>query len=544
MNEPEVKVLMLKGEKGDSAYQVAVKNGYTDSEKVWADSFLSADYYYNKTETETKLRTKPYVFSTLADLKKYDLKVGEYAETTGYYAPNDGGFGLYEITDDSALIADGGLIHNLSNGLKAKLINTDSINIKQYGAKGDGEFDNTEIFKKVVSKFTTIFIPEGDYKVTETIELPDDTYIFSNKLIKTWSGKGKSAKLISPDETYFFRCKWGNVNKFENLTFSGYGIDEPCGTQIINCEFMGKVGINNARVSDISLCSFHDCEIAGLTKATDCKIHNNFIWSNKGIGIDLSYSNSNSVTDNKIEWNGTGIKIYKSNYNSIIGNVFDRQTTYAIDGKNITSTMIMSNRFMRNLVMHIKIDGGMTVSIINNILLTTNSEDLPANSKDLTANSEDGSTGKLVPTVAMSVPSISNSVIKNNQIELGRGGKWFNKFPDYYANLTIEGNTLNGHNTDKYSVDLGILKTSTTKTVVLRKQWREIKYLGTNGYDCTLRGIRLESESGTYNMLNNLEAYKHSNNGIYVAVTNDSSDRSFHCYADMEITNKFSIVNI
>lgn len=530
MNEPEVKVLMLKGEKGDSAYQVAVKNGYKNSEKVWADSFLSADYYYNKTEIETKLRTKPYVFRTVADLKKHDLKVGEYVETTGYYVPNDGGFGLYEITDDSSLIEDGGLIHKLSNGLKAKLINTGIINIKQYGAKGDGKFDNTEIFKKVVSKFTTIFIPEGDYKVTETIEIPNDTYIFSNNVIRTWSGKGKSAKLISPDETYFFRCSWGNVNKFENLTFSGYGIDEPCGTQIINCEFMGKVGINNARVSDISLCSFHDCEIAGLTKATDCKIHNNFIWSNKGIGIDLSDSNSNTLTDNKIEWNGTGIKIYKSKYNSIIGNVFDRQTTYAIDGTNITSTMIMSNRFMRNLVMHIKINGGTNVSIINNILVTD--------------NSEDNSTGELVPTVAMSVPSISNSMIKNNKIELSSGGKWFDKYPDHHDNLTIEGNTLNGRNTDKYSVDLGTLTTSTTKTVVLRKQWSEIKYLGTNGFDCALRGIRLENESGTYNMLNNLEAYKHSNNGIYVAVTNDSSARTFHCYADMEITNKFSIVNL
>lgn len=528
MNEPEVKVLMLKGEKGDSAYQVAVKAGYTGTEKEWADSFLSPDYYYNKSETEAKLRTKPHIFSTVADFKKYDLKVGEYAETTGYYAPNDGGFGLYEIVDDSTLIEDNGLIHNLSNGLKAKLINTDSINIKQYGAKGDGEFDNTDIFKKVVSKFTTIFIPEGNYKVTETIEIPGDTYIYSNKLIRTWSGKSQSAKLISPDETYFFKCSWGNVNKFENLTFSGYGIDEPCGTQIINCEFMGKVGINNARVSDISLCSFHECEIAGLIRATDCKIHNNFIWANKGIGIDLSQSNSNTVTDNKIEWNGTGIKLYKSNYNSIIGNVFDRQTTYAIEAKNTTFTTIMSNRFMRNLVMHIKIEGA-NAHIINNILLT--------------ANSEDDSTGESVPTVAMSVKSISKSMIKNNAIELPDNGKLFNEFPDHYDNLTIEGNTVNGRNTDKYTVDLGTLTTSTTERVVLRKQWSEINYLGTNGFDCALRGVRLENETGTYSWLNNLEAYKHSNNGIFVAVTKDSSSRTFHCYVDMEITNKFAIVN-
>ncbi len=168
MNEPEVKVLMLKGEKGDSAYQVAEKNGYTGSEKEWADSFLSADYYFNKSEIETKLRTKPHIFSTVADLKKYDLKVGEYAETTGYYAPNDGGFGLYEIVDDSTP-EDTGLIHNLANGLKAKLINTGIVNVKKYGAKGDGVTDDTVAFTEAYSvakaNATTVFVPAGRYAV-------------------------------------------------------------------------------------------------------------------------------------------------------------------------------------------------------------------------------------------------------------------------------------------------------------------------------------------------------------------------------------------
>lgn len=42
--------LGFKGERGYSAYEIAVQNGYTGTEAQWADSFLNADNYYNKSE--------------------------------------------------------------------------------------------------------------------------------------------------------------------------------------------------------------------------------------------------------------------------------------------------------------------------------------------------------------------------------------------------------------------------------------------------------------------------------------------------------------
>lgn len=63
------------------------------------------------------------VFNTVADMKAdEDLAAGDTVQTLGYYSANDGGAGLYKIVDDNTLLDDGGSIHNLVNGLKAKLI--------------------------------------------------------------------------------------------------------------------------------------------------------------------------------------------------------------------------------------------------------------------------------------------------------------------------------------------------------------------------------------------------------------------------------------
>ena len=67
--------LAYKGERGYSAYEIAVQNGYTGTEEEWANAFLSADYYYTKTEADTLLAAKA------AKTEVY-LK-GDYAVVTG-----------------------------------------------------------------------------------------------------------------------------------------------------------------------------------------------------------------------------------------------------------------------------------------------------------------------------------------------------------------------------------------------------------------------------------------------------------------------------
>lgn len=293
MNEPEVKVLMLKGEKGDSAYQVAEKNGYTGSEKEWADSFLSADYYYNKTEIETKLRTKPYVFSTVADLKNHDLKAGEYAKTTGYYAPNDGGFGLYEITDDSSLIEDGGLIHNLSNGLKAKLINTGNINVKQYGAKGDGVTDDTVAFTKAYSiakaNATTVFVPAGRYAVDfDESNKPDNLRFWGYGQI---NNNGVSFQ-ISTNQNLGINVDLQNPFSVSRKTFGRYNSATAASIIANSATGMSEVmGIND---ESMGLENYDNRDSVGLYVSNET---NGLIITTDTVGFGVNYVDVNPKTD-------------------------------------------------------------------------------------------------------------------------------------------------------------------------------------------------------------------------------------------------------
>lgn len=71
-----------------------------------------------------------------------NLAVGTYCSTAGYYAPGDGGSGMYYI--DELATADGGLVIALKNGNTARLIvENDTISAKQYGCRIDGVTDDT-----------------------------------------------------------------------------------------------------------------------------------------------------------------------------------------------------------------------------------------------------------------------------------------------------------------------------------------------------------------------------------------------------------------
>lgn len=57
-DKDNLRVYMVKGEKGYSAYDIYVQNGGTLPEDEWINAFLNADNFYNKTETDTLLEDK------------------------------------------------------------------------------------------------------------------------------------------------------------------------------------------------------------------------------------------------------------------------------------------------------------------------------------------------------------------------------------------------------------------------------------------------------------------------------------------------------
>lgn len=119
-----------------------------------------------------KIEKPKIIFSTVGEMKKANLNEGDIVYTKGYYNEDDGGGACYIIKDYNYYLnewlpedcrkvgikptmTDVYLIdtpvdeygnHTLDNKLVACLMNKEDIKVEQYGAKGDGNFDNIEPF--------------------------------------------------------------------------------------------------------------------------------------------------------------------------------------------------------------------------------------------------------------------------------------------------------------------------------------------------------------------------------------------------------------
>lgn len=126
----------------------------------------------------------------ITELKNLNAKVGEKYKTLGYYEENDGGAGRYDIIEKNSNIkVDNGLYIELNNGLIAKLaIIKDTINVKQFGAKGNSINNDTEYLRKAInSGIANVEFPKGEYKITDIIRLetPSTNIIGNNSTIFT-----------------------------------------------------------------------------------------------------------------------------------------------------------------------------------------------------------------------------------------------------------------------------------------------------------------------------------------------------------------------
>ena len=96
-----------------------------------------------------------WTFSNVATMKSStNLINGSYAKTLGYYNINDGGDGIYLITNEE-LTEDGGSVIELDSGLFAKLLINDHVKTKQFGAKGDGTTDDTTYIQNLFNYVET-----------------------------------------------------------------------------------------------------------------------------------------------------------------------------------------------------------------------------------------------------------------------------------------------------------------------------------------------------------------------------------------------------
>ena len=111
-------------------------------------------------------------FDNVATMRQADLPVGVTSSTRGYYAVNDGGSAFYYVREpEVGDVDDGGSIIILDNGNVAELITDGTVNVKQFGAKGDGATDDIIPIQHAVNTGLQVYIYAGNYKITSPIML-------------------------------------------------------------------------------------------------------------------------------------------------------------------------------------------------------------------------------------------------------------------------------------------------------------------------------------------------------------------------------------
>ena len=167
-DKDNVRAIMVKGEKGDKG-----DNGEITYSDV-IDNLTSSETQKPLSANQGKIlkgliddvtddgNKKIYYFNSVATMKSEDLKVGDLVITKGYYENNDGGESKYEIVEDNSLTDDGGSVHDLENGLKARLIPNSKINVMQFGIKEETDI-TTQIQKLLTYVSTQPFITEVEF---------------------------------------------------------------------------------------------------------------------------------------------------------------------------------------------------------------------------------------------------------------------------------------------------------------------------------------------------------------------------------------------
>ena len=111
-------------------------------------------------------------FDTLADMKTAEnIQEGSKVKTFGYYSINDGGGATYYVrqVQNTDTENDMDIVALLDEDLVAEIEKPVSMNVKQFGAKGDNIHNDTENIQRAidyaVENKINIIVPEGDYLI-------------------------------------------------------------------------------------------------------------------------------------------------------------------------------------------------------------------------------------------------------------------------------------------------------------------------------------------------------------------------------------------
>lgn len=173
----------------------------------------------------------------------------------GYYADGDGGGGVFYYDASSSTADDGGCIIAPTAGSgRWKRIYSGAVNVKWFGAKGDGVTDDTAALAAAIAPSSTrraMFLPMGKYRITSALNL---TNRFGPYTImgegQTLDGIG-SIIYAETSGGVAIDCTGSSHTEITNLSIVAYGRPNPSAVGILHARST-TAGYNYSQFNKIS----------------------------------------------------------------------------------------------------------------------------------------------------------------------------------------------------------------------------------------------------------------------------------------------------
>ena len=407
--------------------------------------------------------------------------------TQNKYPDRAGYLGL--DTDRNVLVGmSDGILQDMTNSVPESWIN-----VKDFGAKGDGVTDDTQAITRALSVHKNVFIPEGTYIVSDII------YSYGSKIIKGT----QNTILKASDTAEFTNHNFITLFQQSNSIIENLKID-------MNWKYATPLLISSSSNILIHNCEFYNVSYSGLLSVLNSNnifIFNNFLHDQSKFdsdpliggaagGINVSsygdQSSYNIFIENNIIENvgGNGITIYHNPNTSVFNeNIIIRNNlisnTENLDGIQIyyfSQYVIIDSNIIENPDRAgIKIDSSQYCTVSNNIIKNCrlgiqlhargheyNNNMLVKNNQIYLNNTIDADIGfGITISGEPALNFLANTIdIIDNLIE-GIGTKYFSGID--YGLITI-GNAKNiniKHNTLKHTPSCGITVRGTIKECVI-----------------------------------------------------------------------------
>lgn len=170
---------------------------------------INKDEVYTKSNLKTFLFGTSNVYSTFSELKNNAVfTTPTKAYILGFFSPGDGGAAFYSIDTTGTISLE------KSPNFYATLITQPQMNIECFGAKGDGETDDSQILSIASNYNTQIVFGNKTYRIAKPIRIENDINWIGNETIFKIDSD-IALDLTSPGE--YSEEDWNNLKEdFEN----------------------------------------------------------------------------------------------------------------------------------------------------------------------------------------------------------------------------------------------------------------------------------------------------------------------------------------